>query len=261
MPAWPNDKNQHPPKFPEGEAILRKRRASFAFRSLLILLDNCHAIMAHQDSDSELEAKICQALTYSTPQPAKDNQAPVSKKGIRKRKRRTARDLDKSADDDLRSLKETIAEAEKRAEERAKKLVLVRPKQNAPRSNLKPAGKKKGIPAVVIAGELNDKAPPKWKNERSNEGGKDDVESIDARQFVEQHRSEIGQFGSRGLHKRDRKQYETAHLVKLGCRRPKNQKMPIGVLVKKRRYQNIREQKKKDMDIATGMLVRTKRKR
>lgn len=83
----------------------------------------------------------------------------------------------------------------------------------------------------------------------------------DVADYVDTHRREVGRFGSQGLDKRDKRAYQTAQLVKLGCKPPKNPKMPIGLLQRVRQRQSQRQQEKKEMDIATGMLVRSRRKR
>lgn len=93
---------------------------------------------------------------------------------------------------------------------------------------------------------------------KSNSNKNDDDDVAD---YVDTHRREVGRFGSEGLEKRDKRSYQTAQLVKLGCKPPKNPKMPIGLLQRVRQRQRDRDQEKKEMDRATGMLVRSRRKR
>lgn len=80
-------------------------------------------------------------------------------------------------------------------------------------------------------------------------------------QFVDDHRREIGRFGSKALLKKDRRAYEIEELTKLGCRPPKSQKMPIGLLQEKRKKEKEQLARKKQMDLESGMLIRSKRKR
>lgn len=79
--------------------------------------------------------------------------------------------------------------------------------------------------------------------------------------FVNVHRSEIGNFGASGLDKKTAKDYEVENLVKLGCRRPKNPKMPLWMLQRQRQKEKERATKKKEVDIVSGMLTRSKRRK
>lgn len=79
------------------------------------------------------------------------------------------------------------------------------------------------------------------------------------KQFVDSHRREVGRFGATALDKKNKRAFETAELVKLGCRPPKNQKMPIGLLQARRKKEKERAAEQKELDIASGMLIRSKR--
>lgn len=84
-------------------------------------------------------------------------------------------------------------------------------------------------------------------------------DAVNAATFVERHRFEVGALGSAALQKRQRKAYEAATLLRLGCRAPRNQKMPIGMLVgirKKKKERDVKEREKKREE---GVLISSKR--
>lgn len=83
---------------------------------------------------------------------------------------------------------------------------------------------------------------------------------VDVAQFVDDHRREIGRFGANALTKKVAQEYETAELVKLGCRPLKSPKMPIGLLQEKRKKEKERAAKQRELDFASGMLIRSKRR-
>lgn len=85
----------------------------------------------------------------------------------------------------------------------------------------------------------------------------DDAE--DAASFVDEYRREIGRFGASGLDKSARREFELADMQKLGCRKPKNERVPIGILQRRRRNDRESAREKRESDLASGMLVRSKR--
>lgn len=99
------------------------------------------------------------------------------------------------------------------------------------------------------------------KSKPQQQKGEQNTNLVDAVQFVESHRREVNHFGATALHKRDRKAFETTERVRLGCRPPKPQKMPIGLLQAMRRNQKAREENQRQLDIASGMLIRCKRRK
>ncbi len=84
---------------------------------------------------------------------------------------------------------------------------------------------------------------------------------VNAARFVEEHRFEVGALGSSGLNKRQKKAYQAAQLLRLGCRAPRNQKMPIAMLIGMRRKQKEREEKEKQKKLEEGVLISSKRKK
>lgn len=86
-------------------------------------------------------------------------------------------------------------------------------------------------------------------------------EEESALRFVEQHRFEVGAFGSSGLDKRDKKAYRASQLLRLGCRAPRKQKMPIAILLGMRKKQKERDQKEKEKKREEGVLISSKRKK
>eukprot|EP00171_Calliarthron_tuberculosum_P003435 IDg3435t1 len=84
---------------------------------------------------------------------------------------------------------------------------------------------------------------------------------VNAAAYVERHRFEVGALGSAALQKRQRKAYESATLLRLGCRAPKNQKLPIGTLVgmrKKKKERHVKEREKKREE---GLYTQERRER
>ena len=82
---------------------------------------------------------------------------------------------------------------------------------------------------------------------------------VDPMRYVERHRSEVGDLGCSALGKKEKKKYELARLAKLGCKPPKNQRKPIGILVGIRKKEKERAKKQKERMLETGMLVRARR--
>lgn len=128
-----------------------------------------------------------------------------------------------------------------------------------------PANKLQTAPIVVKALDLLPQSQerhgktwsPGSKDKKKKRGVAEDLE---ATEYVDKYRREVGRFGSQALQKRDRKSFEAAERLRLGCRAPKNQKMPIATLIAKRKKQKSLAAKKKEMDLAAGMLVRSKRR-
>lgn len=218
--------------------------------------------MSGQKDTTDIEALVMEKLSYASPSPAKDEGLSLpdtSRKRTHKRRNRKLSSSSPPVPDDVNLLTENFAHAAKEAENRALRLALTgsrgrRREQPVHRSIPTTAAK------VVQAADMKEQAPARTPHFQANNDANGKDVSADAAEIVEKYRREVGRFGSRALHKSDRKKYETSQLQKLGCRKPKNEKMPIGILTKKRKYQKIRERKKKEMDTATGMLVRAGRK-
>lgn len=151
--------------------------------------------------------------------------------------------------------------------QRALNRTIIKPRISASRKTNLPESSF-AQPNVVVARDLRPDRKNRKNNTRPLQSGQGRVNAkisgtvatVDAAQFVDSHRREVSRFGSRALDKRERKSFEAAEMIRLGCRRPKNPKMPIGLLIRKREKQKVRGAKKKEMDLATGMLVRSKRK-
>lgn len=187
----------------------------------------------------------------------------------------------------LPTLKE-ISTSAGRAKHYALKTALV---QGRARYSSRPASSKRTVASqpqgggngavVVRARELNDrpdlqkernKKRQQWRtNTRTSTTGsklasnitkhkRTQSGNVDAVQFVNTFRREVGQFGSKALDKKRKRAYQTDELVKLGCRPPKNKKMPIGVLQEERRKEKERAAEEKELQLASGMLVRSKRR-
>ena len=216
--------------------------------------------MAQCDSDAELEAKICAKLNYSAPPPEKDD-GPIVKTTVRKKRKKRSRPSVLSAEDDYRSLQKSIVESEAFAQERAKQLALVQPQRDIEQSAAASGHANADGSMEIQARELNDKPQQMTEQDDAQRTNRKEQAGIDMQQYVERHRGIIGKLGAAGLNKRERRAYETAQLVKLGCRKPKNQKMPISMLANQRRNEKKRAKQKKELDLVTGMLVRVKRKR
>ena len=101
--------------------------------------------------------------------------------------------------------------------------------------------------------------PSRNDDSKSQKDGNEEEKIKSIETYVDKHRREVGQYGAQGLHKRDKQKFRQAELLKLGCRKPKAQKMPVATLIRKRQIQKFRDAKKKEMDLATGMLVRSRR--
>lgn len=258
--------------------------------SLIYFQMNAQLKITEEQSDSELEATVMKFLSHSTAyKSATESEEPNSSveppKRQKRRKKRPSKVLVKSNETDMEALRKSIADSAKKAEQRAVALAVVQPRtSNAASESFKIALRPENSNAVpvimhnTIDGKhgivgVGEKGSGILKRRRRGDvmsQGDDQnkvamarVETgneVDAMQFVDKHRREVGRFGSRALGKRDRKRYDTAELVKLGCRRPKNQKMPIGVLEETRKYIKMKEAQKKEMDLASGMLVRSKRR-
>lgn len=240
------------------------------------------------DEMEEATLRRLSGLSDSTPIDRKNNSIPEleeqfsadvivkSSKHSKKRKRKQSHLKTKEGQDTM-NLSQMVSEATILAEKRILEQTLIRPRNTEPSTASRalapsyseyPDHKSSG-PVIVKAGDVGVRHPPGKKDRKSRsisgsgKGDKDDsnAQELDAAEFVDSHRREIGRFGSQALHKYDRKSFEKAERIRLGCRQPKNQKVPIGLLITKRRKQNIKAAKKKEMDLATGMLVRSKRRK
>lgn len=173
-----------------------------------------------------------------------------------------------------------LAASARKAQKHALKLALVqttsktvtkRSSASASASWHKPSTQRpKSGPVVVKAAQLCDKPFPRgWRAKRrhnklsggiTKDGQHAGPSKLDAMEFVDAHRREIGRFGSKALDKRNKRAYEIEDLVKLGCRHPIKQKMPIGLLQHKRKKEKDRLAHEKEMNLASGMLIRSKRR-
>lgn len=90
--------------------------------------------------------------------------------------------------------------------------------------------------------------------------GVDADESETAMVFVEKHRREVVELGATALAKKDRRAFEERQRREQGCRPLKQQKMPLPMLLGIRKKQRARETKAKELALASGMLIKSKRK-
>lgn len=79
-------------------------------------------------------------------------------------------------------------------------------------------------------------------------------------QFVNDHRTQVGNLGASALDKKSAKEYEIEKLVKLGCKRPKNIKMPLQMLQNKRANERKKEEKQRELDRQNGIYNKIKSK-
>lgn len=86
------------------------------------------------------------------------------------------------------------------------------------------------------------------------------VEHQSATAYVEQHRREVGELGASALSKRNKKEYEARKRLEQGCKVLKQQKMPLPMLLGVRKKQRQRDLKAKELALASGMLIRSKRR-
>lgn len=213
-----------------------------------------------QSDLSGIEAAVMAKLNPSTPQPQRLPPEPSLSKKRRKKRRKTPQ-LPIT-----QTVRSAIKDAAKAAEKRVLSLAIVQT-QNAVETEEKASNSTNSPPVVKATGFCASVRPQNSSRDRrvdakrpSSGSSKKRRTPGDAFQFVEEFRREVGQFGAQGLAKKDKQSYEMAQLIKLGCRPPKNEKIPIGMLIEDRKRKKIAEAKKKEMDIATGMLVRSKRK-
>lgn len=83
---------------------------------------------------------------------------------------------------------------------------------------------------------------------------------VNAAQFVERFRHEVGALGAGGLQKRQRKAYDEALLTRLGFREPRRQKIPLTILEGMRRAEKKRQEKEKEKKREEGVLLSVKKK-
>lgn len=189
------------------------------------------------------------------------------KKRRRKVRRQASGESTQAESDQLENLKAVHAASLEDAAQRVLQRTIIRP-HVYPAETASPKNRSSALSTIIVAGDLGPgprKKKSKGKSLQSHQSAPtgtqlSEAPKVDAAQFVDSHRREVGRFGSRALDKRERKSFDAAELIRLGCRPPKNNKIPIGLLIRKRQKQKVREAKKKEMDLATGMLVRSKRK-
>lgn len=78
--------------------------------------------------------------------------------------------------------------------------------------------------------------------------------------FVEKHRREVGDLGAAALAKKDKKKFDARRRLEAGLKPLKSQKLPLPMLLGMRKKQRHRDIQEKDLALATGMLIRSKRK-
>lgn len=169
-------------------------------------------------------------------------------------------------------MRKDLAEAARKAQQHALKVALVKDgssfKKGHAASSKKPVVPSTKETLVVKARDFKSvyaerrsmsrkrsrAVPPSIEKPQSKEN------VVNVEEFVNSHRREVGRFGANALDKRNKRSFETAELVKLGCRPPKNEKMPIWLLQGRRKKEKERAAQQKELDLASGMLVRSKRR-
>lgn len=214
--------------------------------------------------DSDIESLLMKRLMepLSTPQtelpPSPDSTTPRKPVARLRSRRKRPRSETLSR---FKTIRKAFTENSKAAQQTALALAVVRPQRTlTPSRNTPSASTPSASPttSIVKVRELP-QPPPRSTPKSSEKQPQQHAFTVDASHFVESHRREVGRFGSQSLHRRDRKKYQLAQLIKLGCRKPKGQKMPIGLLQEQRKRDKIRAQKKKQQHVASGMLLRSKR--
>ncbi|PXF48716.1 hypothetical protein BWQ96_01568 [Gracilariopsis chorda] len=162
----------------------------------------------------------------------------------------------------LEAIRNSFAEKSNDAQEAALALAMVRPLRTLTSPNKATSPSTQSTRATNSVIKVREFPQPMAKNTPTSgeQQPQQEAFTVDASRFVDTHRREVGRFGSQALHRRDRNKYELAQLIKLGCRKPKGQKMPIALLQKHRKRNKMKAQKKKEQDLASGMLLRSKRK-
>ncbi|CAN8068017.1 unnamed protein product [Agarophyton chilense] len=162
----------------------------------------------------------------------------------------------------IEAFRHLVARKETAAKQAALAIATVRPRRVSPPPPTSTPSAPTSVAAVptLVVKQLSPTLPSSNRRKLASDSTPLDHTLVDAAHFVNAHRTEVGDFGSQALRRRDRKKYHTAKLVKLGCRPPKNQKMPIGLLQKRRKREKLNAQKQKKRDLATGMLLRIKRR-
>jgi Domain of unknown function (DUF4602) len=171
----------------------------------------------------------------------------------------------------LESHAELIAQASRAALDRA----LVRPRGTLSSASVAAAGKQaaRANPPEyrVVTGESSSLAD---ELKGRDVGGVRSVQKVSAggvpaetaksassaSAFVEKHRREVGELGATALEKKDQKAYEARRRLEQGCKRLKSQKLPLPMLLGMRKKQRARDVKAKELALASGMLIRSKRK-
>lgn len=91
-------------------------------------------------------------------------------------------------------------------------------------------------------------------------GSADAPGSSSAFAFVEKHRREVGDLGATALEKKDKKAFEARRRLEAGLKPLKSQKLPLPMLLGMRKKQRVRAGREKELALASGMLIRSKRK-
>lgn len=121
--------------------------------------------------------------------------------------------------------------------------------------------------SVVVAGggddfqAVRESRKAKGSGEGAGEGkGSGAIVSSSSFAFVEKFRREVGEVGAAALGKKDKKMFEARRRAELGMKEVKPQTMPLPMLVGVRKKQKERETKAKELALASGMLIKSKRK-
>lgn len=190
---------------------------------------------------------------------------PKSKSHRRKRSRATL----PSADDDV-GLMEVAASGRAdrmRAGEDAKRAALDRLLVRPRASGAAAAAPRLVEGSVVVAGggddfqAVREGRKAKGSGEGAAEGeGSGAIVSSSSFAFVEKFRREVGEVGAAALGKKDKKMFEARRRAELGMKAVKPQTMPLPMLVGVRKKRKEREAKAKELALASGMLIKSKRK-
>lgn len=205
------------------------------------------------DSDSSLEALVMSRLHKPTPAPVRESPETPIPRSLKRRKKRSRRRVPPPISPSAPSIPPTSST---QAEILSKTLVKT-PKVVQRESQ---SSRRWSLPTTRNSSEDQIRGVSTGRIRKSDNNNKSTMERVDAVRFVEQHRREVNWYGSKGLTKKDRKKFEMEERIKLGCRRPKNEKVPIGILQGMRKKEKERAKKQKELDLASGMLIRSKRR-
>jgi Domain of unknown function (DUF4602) len=79
--------------------------------------------------------------------------------------------------------------------------------------------------------------------------------------FVDEHRRDVSELGASALSKKDKRAYEARRRVEQGCLPLKEQTKPLPMLLGMRKKQRERDAIAKELALASGMLIRSKRRK